>query len=95
MYAGLIFFAFSSFRVWKSEHEQSFALKDDVQTLRNELADLNKPQLRGTILGQGFMPGGEHNKDLILLVGATIENSGAPSIAKNIIGLAPQIETTS
>jgi hypothetical protein len=51
--------------------------------LQKRIDELSLPELRGTITASGLAPAQEHNKSTLLFVWAEIENTGAPSIAKN------------
>jgi hypothetical protein len=67
----------ASAHVWTIEHQKTLQLNQ-------ELSNLTLPVFAGHIHLQGFAPAGIGNQDTLLLVVIDIENTGAPSIAKNV-----------
>jgi signal recognition particle subunit SEC65 len=65
------------------------ALNTTIKDLREELErerDQSKPKLRLHIHGMQTVECGDDRKDTLLMVSMTVENTGAPSIVKNLNG---------
>jgi hypothetical protein len=74
--AALICFFFAAARVWTAEHRARL-------TSEKHLEELTTPKLSGAISFVSVSPTGDET-DSIVMVGATIKNTGAPSIADEL-----------
>jgi hypothetical protein len=72
-----VFILIASFMVWKDEHEKTINLEQDLERL-------TKPQLATEFDILAVAPAGEHNKDSVIIIMATIVNAGAPSIISDV-----------
>jgi hypothetical protein len=82
--AGVICFFLASMRVWTQEHRAR--LKSE-----NTLERLTIPKLSGSIDWTVVAPA-QNDKSCLLWIGATIRNSGAPTIADNFLVRAKLVD---